>query len=158
MRTDNDSGLFVTYPNIGALGQFNCLTFASLISAADELVRDLQTINSFSFLGDHLPLINLSISDILSFAGDLASFFTGLATGDADTINTLESDLKAFFGLPADSDLIDLSVQDTSPAATLGGTSGQSLTRFNPDGANNALVITARQAGAAWDGYYPPGR
>ncbi len=152
--TANDTGLFVTYPEIGPLGNFNCLTIAAIIATAGELVDDLETIEGLSFLGHDLPLINISIGDLLDTAGDLARFFADLATGDVETINTLEADLKAFFGLPANSPLIDLSVQSAAPAPTDGGTLSQAArTRFNPHGENNALLIMAKAPGEAWNGY-----
>lgn len=152
--TDNDSGVFVTYPSIGPLGNFSCLTLAAIISAADQLVDDLETIEGLSFLDHDLPLINISVGDLLDTAGDLARFFADLATGNVETINTLEADLKAFFGLPANSTLIDLSVQDATPAGTDGGSAGNNAsTRFNPHGQNNALLITAKAKGEDWNGY-----
>src|SRR6185295_14821963 len=58
-----------------------------------------------------------------------------------------------FFGLPANSPLIDLTVQDATPAPTTGGASGRSSTHFNPHGLNNALFIEATQSGEAWDDF-----
>src|SRR5207249_10964861 len=83
--TTNDKGLFVTYPSFGPLPNFNCLSFADLVIALDSISDQLSQFKAFSFLNQPLPLVNVSITQIIDFAADLAKTFQGLANGDSKT-------------------------------------------------------------------------
>ncbi|MCC6232526.1 MAG: M10 family metallopeptidase C-terminal domain-containing protein, partial [Verrucomicrobiales bacterium] len=151
--TSNPRGLFITLPTVGGLGNFSCLTFLNVVQALDSIADQLQEIQGCGFLGQPLPLLNLSIGDLLDAAGNFAELVEGLATADADTIATLESDLEAFFQV-SDPRLITLSVEDFAPSPlTSGGVTGaRVVTAFNPSGAANAIRILARNPDPALDG------
>lgn len=147
--TSNKTGLFLTVPTMGGLGNFSCLTFLNIVQALDTLADELETMQGFGFLGQELPLINRSISDLLDSAGNFAELVEGLATGDADTIETLEEDLEEFFQV-SNPRLISLSVEDYTPAPFSSGSDAVPVfTRFNPSGLENAVRFQARAADPA---------
>lgn len=148
----NSQGLFLTQPTVGGLGNFSCLTFLNIVQALDALVDQLEALQGFGFLGQPIPLINLSIGDLLDSAGNFAELVEGLATGDADTLATLEEDLEAFFQV-SDPRLITLSVEDHAPAPFEGGSpTGRVSTTFNPSGQANAIRFRARDPGTTHEG------
>ena len=148
----NNQGLFITLPSLHGLNNFNCLTFLDIVSALDQVADKAEELQIFGFLGKPLPLINLSIGGILDYAANLADLVKGLATGDASTIATLESDLEEFFKV-SDPKLITLSVDDYSPAAFSGGTNGKrAKTSFNPSGTKNAIKFESDDAGTTYNG------
>lgn len=111
----NNTGLFVIYPEIEPIFNFSCLRVADIILMLNDLADQLSAFKAFSFLDQPLPLLNLSVSDLLDFAAQISELALGLANGDADTIETLEADLESFFGIQEDSaaaELIDLFVEE----------------------------------------------
>ncbi len=145
-----NTGTFVTYPDLGSVSDFRCVSFLDVASALQSLSDSLSGLKEFSFLSQRLPLINVSISDILDFAGDLANAFKKLAAGDTETIETLESDLRQFFGVSPDK--LWIKIDDLPAPKTTGGTGGTPATAvFNPSGLNNALDFTATSNGAAFN-------
>jgi len=143
----NPRGLFITLPTVGGLGNFSCLTFLNIVQALDSIADELEAMQGFGFLGQPIPLINLSLGDLLDSAGNFAELVEGLATADANTIETLEKELEDFFQV-SDRRLITLSVDDFSPDAFGGGSpSSRVFTRFNPSGLANAIRFEARTVG-----------
>ncbi len=147
----NNQGVFVTYPELGALGDFGCANYLEIIAAVDAMADQLEGLRGFGFLNQRLPLINTSIGDVLDFAGDLATTFQKLFAGDAATIGKLESDIESALGIAPDQFSIRV---DTTPIAKTsgGGVGTYASTRFNRPGANNAIVFTAVDAGTALNG------
>ena len=146
----SNTGTFVTYPELGNIGNFNCASFLDVASALDSLSQQLEGLKAFSFLSEPLPLINISVSDILDFAGNLASAFKKLAAGDTETIKTLETDLRNFFGLNANQ--LWIKVDDTPAPKTSGGTGATPATAtFNPSGKNNTIKFTAGPDGSSYN-------
>ena len=131
----NNKGIFVTLPAINGLGDFNCLTFTDVIAALDGLADQLSELKAFRFLGEPLPLVNISIGDILDFAADLADAIQGLANGNAQTLDKLEKLIEAKFGLG--DDVLTFSVAHTANPVISGG-----VAKFNPAGPKNALKFT----------------
>ncbi len=109
----NKTGLFVTLPTVGGLDDFSCLTFLDVVMALDAVADQLAEIQGFGFLGQPLPLVNVSIGSLLDGAANFAELVSGLATGDAQTIENLERDLEAFFQV-SDPRLITLSVENSA--------------------------------------------
>lgn len=148
----NPHGLFITLPTVGGLGNFNCLTFLNIVQALDSIADQLESIQGFGFLGKSIPLLNMSVGDLLDAAGNFAELVEGLATADADTIATLEQDLEAFFNV-SDPSLISLTVEDYAPALFAGGSpTARVSTNFNPSGIANAIQFTARDVGTTYQG------
>jgi hypothetical protein len=140
---------FVTYQT-QFLGDFRCTSFLDVIAILDSLSDQLEGLKAFSFLSEPLPLINVSVSDVLDFAGDIARAFQSLASGDSSAITKLESDLEKLFGVDPTNFWIQLDDAKTSGPA--GGSPGsQAVARFNPSGQKNALVFTAKNNGAEFN-------
>ncbi len=152
--TSNATGLFITYPEFGPVFNFSCLRFADIVLMIDDLADQLEQLKAFEWLGTPLPLINVSLSDVIDFADQIAQMVLNLSQGDSDTIETLESDLENLLGIEDGSgaaDLIDLFVEDSSPKPT--SIDPQAETYYNPSGNQNALKIKARTAGTAYQGW-----
>lgn len=148
----NPTGLFVTLPTLGGLSNFNCLTYLDILQNLSTLADRLQEMQGFGFLGKDIPLLNLSIGDILDYAGNIAEMVEGLATGNVDTIETLERDIEDFLNV-SDRRLIDLTVEDFSPAALAGGSELVSArSRFNPSGSSNAIVFRSESSHESYNG------
>ncbi len=144
----SNTGVFVTYPQIGALGHFSCANYLEIISAIDSMSDQLEGLRGFGFLNEPLPLINTSLGGVLDFAGDLAKTFQKLFAGDAATISQLETDVESALGLGANQ--FTLRVDATPAPKTSGGTAATPATaRFNPTGKNNAILLTATENGTA---------
>lgn len=144
----NSRGTFVTYPRLGAVGEFGCMGFLDVLGVLDSLSDQLEGLKGFSFLSRPLPLIDMSIGDVLDFAGDLSKAFKALSSGDGGTLRTLEKDLEDFFHVGPDR--LALSVDNTPLARTAGGSAGhRASASLNPPGPRNALLFTARAEGGA---------
>lgn len=150
--TTNSQGLFITMPTVGGLGNFSCLTVLNIIQSLDTIADQLEEMQMAGFLGQSIPLINMSIGDILDVAGNFAELIEGLATADEDTIETLEADLEEFFQV-SDPGLITLSIDDYSPTPfSPGSATTKPSTAFNPSGLANALIFKARENGTTYGG------
>ena len=146
-----NSGLFITYPNLGPLPSFNCLSFTDIVIALDSLAHELDQFKAFSFLKDPLPLINISIGQILDFASDLAQAIQGLANGNGETLDQLETLIQDALGIPDEN--LDFSAEHTAVESVVTGTgSAAAEYRFNPRGANNALRFASPSNGTAYNG------
>jgi Ca2+-binding RTX toxin-like protein len=146
-----NKGLFITYPNLGPLPSFNCLSWTDLVITLDSLTDQLDDFKEFSFLKKPLPLINMSISQVIDFAADLAETVQGLLAGDGETLDELEAMVEDLLNIP-DSNL-DFSVEHTAlEQVTTGAAATAAVYRFNPRGANNALRFTSPTNGSAYNG------
>lgn len=148
----NNLGLFVTYPQFGPLSNFNCLNVTDLIVALRSLSTQLRQFKSFDFLNRPLPLVNLSIGQIMDFSGNLAQAVQALSTGDGPTLDVLEASLEALLGIPSGD--LDFAVEHASVQALVTGATGVAAEyRFNPAGRNNALrFVSLAPTGASYNG------
>lgn len=129
-------GIWLVYPNLDGLFQFNCLDIPAYVAALGQLVQDLGQLSTFSFLNRDLPLINESLSELIGQVTALAGWISDLATNPGDTLAALETKLETAFGL--DPNLLTFSVDDVpNPSLSANGTA-----RFNPTGSRNALTFT----------------
>ena len=143
--TTNSQGLFITYPDLGPLPNFNCLSWTDLVIALDSLSNQLSGFKAFTFLSQPLPLINLSISQVIDFAANLAQTVQGLASGNGDTLDQLEADIESLLGIPDGN--LNFSVEHTTVTVTAGAAGSPAAATFNPKGKNNALSLTASANG-----------
>ena len=143
--TTNSQGLFITYPDLGPLPNFNCLSWTDLVIALDSLSDQLSAFKAFSFLNQPLPLINLSISQVIDFASNLAQTVQGLASGDGNTLDQLETDIENLLGIPDGN--LNFSVEHTTVTVTAGAVGTPASATSNPKGKNNALSLTASSNG-----------
>jgi Ca2+-binding RTX toxin-like protein len=140
----NNEGLFVTFPALGNLANFSCLTFTDIILVLDSVVDTLDDLRGFGFLNEELPLVHASIGDLIDSTADFARMVQGLQEGDADTIATLESDIKDLLGISGDA--FTLTLTDLADPVTEAGT-----VTYNPIGNNNAIDFTSATAGLTID-------
>jgi len=145
----NAEGLFITYPNLGPLFNFSCLGWLDLVTSLDSLADQLGELKAFSFLDQPIPVINISVSEILDFTADLADTVRGLATGDGETLDQFESDIEDLLGIPDEN--LEFTVEHTAPVITAGTGSTAATATFNPRGARNALTFTASANGDSLD-------
>jgi len=101
------------------LGHFQDIGFADIVAALRALAGFLTQFQEFGFLHEDLPLVNVSIDDLLSFAGDFAAALDQVESNPAGTVQFLESKLKEAFNLPQDSTLFHLSLVNDGPAHIL---------------------------------------
>jgi Ca2+-binding RTX toxin-like protein len=145
----NNRGIFLTFPELGHLDNFECLSFTQVIQALNLVADNLRQLSAFSFLNEPLPLINISVGDLIDYAGKFAEMVQAAASGDAQSLQESISELKrqidALFNLDANALAIVLD-ENGMPATTLlatGGVNGttHSSVIFNPHGHNNGLTI-----------------
>ena len=104
----------VTTTGFDDLVNFDNIGFGDIIGALRALVDFLTQFEDLDFLKEDIPLINLSLNDLLAFADDFAAALDEVEANPAATIQVLESKLKEAFGLPQTSDLLSLDLVDGS--------------------------------------------
>ncbi|MFM8420583.1 MAG: Calx-beta domain-containing protein [Verrucomicrobiota bacterium] len=157
----SNTGIFLTYPDLGNLQNFTSLSFTQIIRALNAIADNLADISAFSFLDEPLPLVNMSVNDMLDHAQKLADLFDAVAgNGSAATlqeaIDRLESEIENLFDL--DPSILKVWLDDGGLSGRSGtasggvnGTTRASLT-FNPAGDNNSVVFRSRNLAAADNG------
>ena len=156
----NNRGIFLTYPSLGSLENFAQLNFAQIVQALRGIADSLSRLSAFSFLDEPLPFVNLSVHDMLDYAGRFAEWLDGLAGAGAQrslqsTLAEMKRQIDQLFHL--DPGVLTITLDENGiPAAglvTAGGTaSTPSTLLINPNGPNNAFRITANTNGAALNG------
>ncbi len=141
----NDQGVFITYPNFGALMNFRCLGFTDFAITLASLSDQLRQINTFDFLNKPLPLINKSIGDILDFASQIAETIQAVGRGEGEQLDQLEHTIEELLHL-SDNNL-EFSVEHSVVAIAAGNISTRASATFNPRGDNNALSFQADNNG-----------
>ena len=131
---DPDYEPFIDYSNLGEFINFDNLdfNFANIVKALRALSDFLGKYESFGFLSSELPILGVSVNDMLGFADKLASALDQLERNPVGSIQVLDAKLKDVLGLPADSKLIQLSLfaddKDTETRATISICSEWTLT------------------------------
>ena len=158
----NHEGIFITYPDLGAFGNFEDVGFSDIIRALRAISGTLSELSAFSFLDQRLPLIDISINDMLAWAEKLAELFEGLqGAGSQDSIQELltelEDQIELLFNLdPEDSDIFDIDFDTSgitlSPVAAGGGAGTAATASYAPDGDNNDLLFTSSVPGSGFNG------
>ena len=69
---------------------FEHLSFANIVDGLGGVRDFLSSVADFGFLGDPLPLVNLSVGDIVDFAASFVAAIDDLATNPASTIQDVE--------------------------------------------------------------------
>ncbi|MCW5625853.1 MAG: LEPR-XLL domain-containing protein, partial [Burkholderiales bacterium] len=92
--------LAVTFPDLQPLLNYRELDFGDVLTAFTQLTTYLNTIDGFSFLNADLPLVGMSVSDLVSFVERFGDARTALEAGGAATIQQLEQAIEQAFGIP----------------------------------------------------------
>lgn len=145
----NNQGMFLTYPDLGNLLNFNDISFAQIINALKAIADNLSQMSAFSFLDERLPLINVSINDMIDYAAKFATLIDNAANGGAtslqETLDTLKTEIDELFNLDPSVLTVSMDTSDILPTAlrTTGGVNGSanSATTINPRGDNNGFTI-----------------
>ncbi len=154
-----NTGIFLTYPNLGGLQNFSRLSFTQIIRALNIIADNLSQLSAFSFLDEKLPLIDISINDMVDYATKFADLIDAAAAGGSqslqETIAELETQIELLFNL--DPNVLTISLDENGmPAASLitsGGANGSaaSTVTVNANGDNNAIRITTTSLTNAGD-------
>ena len=154
----SNTGIFLTYPDLGSLQNFTSLSFTQIIRALNAIADNLADISAFSFLDEPLPLVNMSVNDMLDHAQKLADLFDAVAgNGSAaslqEAIDRLETEIENLFDL--DPSILKVWLDDGGLSGRSGTASGgvNAATRasitFNPAGDNNSVVFRSRNLAVA---------
>ncbi len=100
----NPSTLSVTFPDLTALTNYKNLDIDDVLAGLNQFVSYLGSVEGFSFLNLDLPVIDKSVSDLLSFIPSLTGDIADLQTLGAPNLQALEARIEQAFGL-APSDL-----------------------------------------------------
>ncbi len=144
-----NTGLFLTYPDLGGLQNFTSLSFTQIIKALKIIADNLSQLSAFSFLDERLPLIDISINDMVDYAAKFAELIDAAAGGGSQSLQQaiaeLETQIEQLFDL--NPNVLTVSLDENGmPAASLvtaGGTNGgaNSTVTINPNGDNNSFTV-----------------
>ena len=84
---------------LGDLGEFDELSFDTVLAALVQLSDFLGSFEAFSFLDEPLPLINKSVNDMLGFATKLAGAVQDAQNNPSGALQYLEQKLEEVVGL-----------------------------------------------------------
>jgi Ca2+-binding RTX toxin-like protein len=154
-----ETGIFVTYPNLGHLLSFTGLNFTRIIQALNVIVDNLTQLSTFSFLDYKLPLVDMSVNDMVDYASKFAELIDSAASNPAgslqDTLDELESQIEQLFNLSPDVLDVTLDTNGIGPDDLLvsgGDATHPARTTINPGGDDNGFEILASSNGAALNG------
>ena len=144
----SNTGTFVTLSGLDGAGQFGKMGFFDVINGL-RVVTDLLTeMESFSFLNEKIPFVNMSFSDLLDWASKVGDLVEAVAENETDDIESMlemfEEKVEELFNL--DPSVFNASVDDTAdPMITMVGPNLEAT--FNPYGTNNGLKFTTANTG-----------
>lgn len=153
----SNTGIFVTYPDLGNLQNFTNLSFTQVIRALNTIADSLSQLSAFSFLDEKLPLIDVSVNDLLDYAqkfADLVEAASGSpGSSIQETIAELETQIEELFDL--DPGILRVTVDDfdisSGELRTTSGVNGvtASSTTITPRGPNNDFIVQTNAANLA---------
>jgi Ca2+-binding RTX toxin-like protein len=108
------------------IGKLSDIGISEILDGIIAVTDFLGTFEEFGFLDDPIPVVEVSVNDVLSFADKLDAAVQASLDDPAGSIQTLEESLKGAFGLPADSTAVSLSLVGTD-----GTTAGASVLRID---------------------------
>lgn len=111
--------IVVTTANFGDLANFDDIGFESILAAFQALVDFLSGFEEFEFLQEPIPLINVSVNDMLSYADEFGHALDEIKQNPAATIQLLEQKLKQALNIPQASDLLKLKLVKDGAARIL---------------------------------------
>lgn len=155
----NNEGLFLSYPSLGSLQNFTSISFTQIIQALKVIADNLSQLSAFSFLDEKLPLVDLSVNDMIGYAAKFANLIDAASSGGSqtlqETITELKSQIDQVFHLNPNVLSIGLDDNGLTPASLIsaGGDATHATTAtLSPNGDSNNLVIRAAANGAGLNG------
>ncbi len=141
-----NDGIFLIAPQLGSLGDFECLSFSQIIRALDVIADNLSQLSAFSFLDEKLPFIDVSINDMVDYAAKFAELVDGAAAGEADSLQEsleeLETQIEDLFNLNPSALSVSVDTGGISQTPLLAGgvnNTTAAIWVFNPNGPNNRI-------------------
>ena len=155
----SNTGVFVTYPNLGHLQNFQNFSFAQLINALRVLVDNLSELSAFGFLDKKIPVIDASVNDLLDYAAKFAELVEEAANQPAGSlqaaITELETQIESLFNLDPSILTVSIDTNGITPDQLVlsgGDASNPAGTTLDPEGDNNGLVIQSASNGSGDNG------
>lgn len=131
-------GVFITYPDLSGLFNFSCFSVPTLLHMLDALVTKLDDMQSLApFLDKKLPLINFSISDLVKYGDQFATWVDELRKDQTGTLQKLELKIEAALHLAPDAFGIEVQGMWALPIPTNG-----TEAKFIFPGLNNDLSFS----------------
>ncbi len=154
LLTTNDEGTFLTFPHFGLGGgaAFQKISFTDVLHGLQTAVDTISDFSAFSFLNEKIPLINISVHDLVDYAGQFADLIDSISSSGSgniqDMLTTLKANVVTLFHIDPTAFDIDLDtngiVYGNGVTVSTGGTAGTgSKFTFNPNGLNNGFTITS---------------
>ena len=109
----------ITTEGFDQLANFDSIGFGDIVVALRALADFLGQFEQFGFLHEKIPLINVSVDDLLSFADEFSAALDQVESNPSGTVQFLETKLKEAFGLPPSSNLLSLDLVNDGTAHIL---------------------------------------
>ncbi len=134
------TGIFLSFDGLNGVTTFSDVGFFAILQALRAVANNLKQLESFSFLKQKLPFVDLSISDMLNWAGKVADWIEAVGKKNPNNLQALlkefETQLEKLFNL--DPSVLNISLDDTAdPQVTT--VASQLNATFNPPGTNNSI-------------------
>ncbi len=156
-----NEGTFLKYPSFGLGGgtSFQKISFTDVLHGLQAAVDTISDFSAFSFLNEKIPVINLSLHDLVDYAGqfaDLVDAITGAGSSNIqDMLATLKANVVTLFHIDPNAFDINLDTNGIvyGSGVTVSTTSGiNSRFTFNPNGLHNGFTITSGATSALMNG------
>jgi Ca2+-binding RTX toxin-like protein len=111
---DFDS-ITITGLDLGAIADgFDDFEFSDVTAALQIILNLIADFADFDFLDEPLPVVGVTINDILEYIQEFIEMIEEMAANPASIVQDIEQLIKEALGLPSDSDAISLSLDTGS--------------------------------------------
>lgn len=123
VNTPRGPDFMLKLPDLGDLVKFDSLNISQIIDGLIALSDFLGDYEAFGFLSEPIPIINISVNDVLSFADRFDAAVQEAKANPAGTLQVLEDKLKEALGIPAgsDADAVGFTAKKSASDGTLLG-------------------------------------
>ncbi|MBD2360610.1 DUF4347 domain-containing protein [Anabaena minutissima FACHB-250] len=95
-----DFGIDIQANNFGDLLKFEDIKFNNVLDAVQAIATFLSQFETFGFLGDEIPVLGLSVNELLDIADDFQQAVNDFRDNPAGGIQSLAQKIREAFGLP----------------------------------------------------------
>jgi len=95
-----DLGIDIQTNNFGDLLNFESIKFVNVLDAVEAIAGFLNQVEAFGFLGDEIPVLGLSVNDLLDIADQFQQAVDDFRDNPAGGIQKLAQKIREAFGLP----------------------------------------------------------
>ena len=96
-----DDFLLVQYQNFDQLSNLGSLNIGQVAGLIASAVNGLSQYSDLGFLNDTLPIINLSLADLVNYGATLANDFQQVQSNPSATLQLFANQIATIVGLPA---------------------------------------------------------